>query len=247
MKKRIVRDFLILFVVILAVLIYFIYNPVVDSVTVKKNIKINTESLKDKLIKELNFIKVRDGKSPLLKALTELENLVQDSSIKYELYYSNSEVVNAYALPSNMIVINKGLIGKTDSPEELIGVLAHELGHLTNNHISEKMITSLSIVVLFPNNSTPSEIAKVLAENSFSRDMEVEADNYAINKMKHIGVSPYYMTALFKKLYISTNQIPEFLNTHPGMDKRISKFSKYKDNTNTIKFNFDWESIKSNL
>lgn len=248
MKKKLLRDFLIIFGLLIAVWVYFIYRPIVDSEDIKIDYKERETKIKDKLVDILNFKKVENGKTPILIALDEIQKLVQDSTTKYELYYSNSSEVNAYALPGNMIVINRGLILNTDSPSEIIGVLAHELGHLKMKHISEQMITSFSIALLFSGSGTTSgEIAKVLTQNVFSRDMEEEADDFAIHKMKEIGVSPNNLATLFRKLYTTSDYIPEFLNTHPGLDKRIKKFSKYKDKQDTIEFNFDWEKAKKSL
>lgn len=248
MKKKLLRDFFLIFGLFLAVLIYFIYNPVVDSEVIKVDYKDREAKIKEKLVELLNFTKVKDGKTPILVALDKMQNLVQDSTTTYELYFSNSGEVNAYALPGDMIVINRGLLLSSDNPEEIIGVLAHELGHLKKKHITEQMITSFSIALLFSGSGTTSgEVAKVLTQNVFSREMESEADDYAIQKINDIGISPNHLAVLFKRLYTRTDHIPEFLSTHPGIDKRIKKFSKYKNTPDNIKIDFDWENAKKNL
>lgn len=183
-----------------------------------------------------------------MRALGELKHLVSDKDVDYELYYSDSREINAYALPGNMIVINRGLIMECDTPEELIGVIAHELGHLKKNHHTDQLITTLSIELLLAgSSSTAGEVTKILTQSAFSRDMETEADDYAIKKMKELGISPNYLAKLFKKMYTKSDIIPEFLNSHPGMNKRISKFSKFPFEESTLEFTFDWLKVKNSL
>ncbi len=248
MKKRLWRDFLILVVLFLGAWIFFIYNPVVDSEVVKETYINKEKELKDKLVDLLDY-KIADGDTTqLLRSLGELKHLVSDKDIVYDLYYSDSREINAYALPSNMIVINRGIILECDTPEELIGVIAHELGHLKMKHHTDKLITALSIELLLPGSgSTAGEVTKILTQNAFSRDMETEADDYAIKKMKELGISPNYLAKLFKKMYKKSDLIPEFLNTHPGMNKRISKFSKYPFEESKLEFTFDWLKVKNSL
>lgn len=247
-KKKIFRDLGILLVIFLAIWIYFIYNPVVDSKVVKTSYLEKETEIKNKLIEFMNYKAAGSDTTELMKALSEIQFLVQDKNVNYELYYSNSEEINAFALPGNLIVINRGIIKQCESPEELIGVLTHEVGHLKEGHISEQIITSLGIALLFSTDaSTTSEVSQILAQSAFSRDMETEADDYAIKKMQELEISPYYMSKLFKRLYTKSDVIPEFLSTHPGMHKRISKFSKFKDTFPQRKYEFDWTKVKNGL
>ncbi len=248
MKKRLWRDFLILLVIFLGVWIYFTYNPIIDSEVVKETYIDKEKELKNKLIDLLEFKQADSDTTQLLRSLGELKHLVSDKDVEYELYYSDSREINAYALPGNMIVINRGLIMECDSPEELIGVIAHELGHLKKKHHTDQLITTLSIELLLAgSSSTAGEVTKLLTQSAFSRDMETEADDYAIKKMKELGISPNYLAKLFKKMYKKSDMIPEFLNSHPGMNKRISKFSKYPFEESTLEFTFDWIKVKNSL
>jgi predicted Zn-dependent protease len=248
MKKRLWRDFLILVVLFLGAWIFFIYNPVVDSEVVKKTYIDKEKELKERLVNLLEFKQADSDTSQLLRSLGEMKHLISDKDVEYELYYSDSREINAYALPGNMIVINRGLILECDTPEELIGVIAHELGHLKMKHHTDQLITTLSIELLLAgSSSTAGEVTKILTQSAFSRDMETEADDYAIKKMKELGISPNYLAKLFKKMYTKSDMIPEFLNSHPGMNKRIKKFSEYPFEESTLVYTFDWLKVKNSL
>lgn len=248
MKKRLWRDFLILLVLFLGVWIYFAYFPIVDAEVVKETYNDKEKEIKKKLIELLDYKQADSDTTQILRALGELKHLVSDKDVQYELYYSDSPEINAYALPGNMIVLNRGLIQECDSPEELIGVIAHEIGHLKMKHHSEQLITTLGVELLLAgSSSTAGEVTKILTQNAFSRDMETEADDFAIKKMKGLGISPNYMAILFKKMYKKSDMVPEFLNSHPGLNERISKFSKYPFEKSTLEFTFDWSKVKSSL
>lgn len=248
MKKRLWRDFLILLVLFLGAWIFFTYYPVVDSEVVKVTYQDKEKEIKEKLIELMDFKQADSDTTQLLRSLGELKHLVSDSDIKYELYYSDSREINAYALPGNMIVLNRGIILECDTPEELIGVIAHELGHLKLKHHSEQLITTLSIELLLAGSgSTANEVTRILTQNAFSREMETEADDYAIKKMKELGISPNYLAKLFKKMYKRSDVIPEFLYSHPGMNERISKFSKFPFEESKLEYTFDWLKVKNSL
>ncbi|PKL79779.1 MAG: hypothetical protein CVV25_06605 [Ignavibacteriae bacterium HGW-Ignavibacteriae-4] len=248
MKKRLWRDFLILLVLFLGVWIFFVYFPIVDSDEVKVTYKYKENEIKQKLIELMDFKQADSDTTQLLRSLGELKHLVSDKDVEYELYYSDNREINAYALPGNIIVLNRGIILECDTPEELIGVIAHELGHLKMNHHSDQLITTLSIeLLLVGSGSTASEVTKILTQNAFSREMETEADDYAIKKMKELGISPNYLAKLFKKMYKRSDMIPEFLNSHPGMNERISKFSKFPYEESKLTYTFDWLQVKNSL
>lgn len=248
MKKRLWRDFLILLVLFLGVWIFFVYFPIVDSDEVKVTYKYKENEIKQKLIELMDFKQADSDTTQLLRSLGELKHLVSDKDVEYELYYSDNREINAYALPGNIIVLNRGIILECDTPEELIGVIAHELGHLKMKHHSDQLITTLSIELLLAGSgSTASEVTKILTQNAFSREMETEADDYAIKKMKELGISPNYLAKLFKKMYKRSDMIPEFLNSHPGMNERISKFSKFPYEESKLTYTFDWLQVKNSL
>ncbi|MCG8546577.1 MAG: M48 family metallopeptidase, partial [Alphaproteobacteria bacterium] len=66
-----------------------------------------------------------------------------DTPYKIHVSVMDSKVVNAFAVPGGRIVLFRGLIEKATSPEEVAGVLAHELAHVVERHPTQGMITSI--------------------------------------------------------------------------------------------------------
>ena len=247
-KKKILRDIGILLSLFVGVLIFYAYYPV-DETEIETTNYIDKEAdIKDRLIKLMNYKAAGSDDSELMKTLGNIQNLIQDSDFSYQLYLSNSKEINIYSLPGNMIVVNRGLIQMCETPEELIGVIAHGVGHLKQNHISEKFKKNLEIELLLDSsNISIAEVSELLNNNSFVVGNENEADEYVINKLKELNISPSTLADLYKRLYTKSDIIPDFLTTHPGLNGRISRLSKFDNTLINRNYGFDWDKVKASL
>ncbi len=163
--------------------------------------------------------------------------------------------VNAVALPANTIVVFNGLIQFADSPEELLGVLAHEWGHVSQRHPLKSYIqrTGLSFSMLVFGYAGgfggAAGVTSALYGLSYSRSMEEEADNIALNLLLKNNISPEGLLAFFKKIGASGDMpgvIPNYFSTHPPSGNRAKliektiKPQKYKQ----VLTPREWEELK---
>jgi hypothetical protein len=123
-------------------------------------------------------------------------------SEKFHIHVINNNEVNAFALPGNHVVVHTGLIYSCDNPEELAGVLAHEIAHLEKRHVIERMrtegiITLLEGAVAQGGGATVASAVGELAGLAFSRDQENEADE--VGFVTPIGYSPANTTLQVKE------------------------------------------------
>jgi len=154
------------------------------------------------------------------------------SAFKITVHVDKTDVVNAYALPGGPIIINEGLIAKAQTPDELAGVLAHELGHIENRHTFQQLARSgvvfLGVTVL---TGGATGVISVLAENgqtifglTYSRNMETEADEFAVKQMLDAGIDPQGLGRFFALLQKEEAKdgmaTPQLLRTHPASKKR---------------------------
>nr|MBI3612912.1 M48 family metallopeptidase [Nitrospirota bacterium] len=83
---------------------------------------------------------VKEG--PAVAALQEITKRLADAAsgnpYKFEVTVVRSDIVNAFALPGGYVVVFTGLLKKAESPEEVAGVLAHELNHVLLRHGLER-------------------------------------------------------------------------------------------------------------
>lgn len=157
--------------------------------------------------------------------------------------------INAFAAPGGYIAVNSGLIAITQSESELAGVIAHEIGHITQNHLqrafedSKKDAPLMALVLLgaiaagsgaHSGDSSMAVLAAgqgLIAQKSinFTRKDEVEADRVGIQTLANAGYDPRAMASFFERMQDTLragaggdSDIPELLQTHPVTLSRIS-------------------------
>lgn len=200
-----------------------------------------------------------------LRQLRAQAPMIQDPLIHdylYELVYrlaSNSELqnpqiemvvvhspeINAFAVPGGVIGLNGGLLLNARSEDELAGVIAHELAHLSQRHFARSLersqntswaslaalLASVAIAATAGGEAgmaalATTQAAAIDAQLRFSRANEQEADRIGMQTLARSGMNPGAMADFFEALqrnlrYYGTMP-PEFLLTHPVTESRIT-------------------------
>jgi predicted Zn-dependent protease len=214
---------------------------------VLKTIITSNEKIKDEKISAiLDSIKIRICRT----------KAVDCSKIKLHLI-RNSEV-NAFALPDNNIVIYSGLIEYAKNPEEVAGVMAHEIGHIEKNHVMKKLAKEIGLGMLFSiaggdaGFEITREATKVLSSTAFDRNHEREADEFAVESLATVNVDPQHLSNFFFRLALTQNIPEEFawISTHPDTKGRaaniIEKKKEYTINSTPI-LTTPWEEVQKML
>lgn len=142
-----------------------------------------------------------------------------------------SSVVNAFSLPGGHIVVYTALLDKIDSYPELAALLSHEFVHVNNKHSTKSIFRRLGskifLGLLFGKFGSVSNVLVNHADNlkslKYSRRLEKEADLDGLNILKQRGIDPAGFVNLFNHLKEAApaDSQPEFLGSHPDVDKRI--------------------------
>ncbi|BEV16682.1 M48 family metallopeptidase [Herbaspirillum sp. DW155] len=148
----------------------------------------------------------------------------------YQIVFRKSLIgPNAFALPSGQIVVTDEIVQLLDDDDALMGVMAHELGHVHRRHLMRRLIQSSAIAatatVLFGDVSAVlANIPTVLLDLKYSRDIEREADDYAIAMFKANGLPRQKLAQVFEKLESEGKEGPasRYLSSHPANDERIA-------------------------
>lgn len=146
-------------------------------------------------------------------------------------------VVNAFAVPGGHIVVFDSIIGIMDVPEQLAGLLAHEVSHIQLKHstraIFRELANQLLISLIFGDYGSVSGIvaqhSSQLAGLSYSRSLEIEADLHGFELMKKSSIPLRGMPDLFRKMKVTAPaapEVPNFLSTHPALEERIASAEK---------------------
>ncbi len=172
---------------------------------------------------------------------------VHTEDFQFQFFVIDEPTINAFALPGGYIGVHSGLLLATANESELAGVLAHEVSHVTQRHISRaiyanqrasilNMAAMLGAILLGAVTGDGSVIAGGVAgaqslaiqqQINFTRENEYEADRVGIGLLADSGFDPYGMPNFFGTLARLTGtlgyQAPEFLRTHPVTTNRIAE------------------------
>ncbi|MBI3596866.1 MAG: M48 family metallopeptidase [Nitrospirae bacterium] len=149
-------------------------------------------------------------------------------------------VVNAFAAPGGYIVVFSGLLEKSRQPEELAGVLAHEMQHVIRRHGTKAVFRDLSTSILIAAlvgdtsgvTSAAMKGAKTLSGLSYSRKNEEEADTLGMEMIQKARIDPHGMVGFFETVQKEYGREPEFFryfSTHPNTSDRIRRLSAMAD------------------
>lgn len=154
---------------------------------------------------------------------------------------------NAFALPSGTVVFTDQLVKLAERDEELLGVLAHEIGHIDRRHGLRQALQSsalglLAMAVTGDVSSVSSLIAAipvVLTQLGYSRDFEYEADRFAAALMASHGMDAAQLGTMLMRLEDALRKCPEvercadpdsgwttYLSTHPPTAERLQQLNK---------------------
>ncbi len=144
----------------------------------------------------------------------------------------NSEVVNAFALPGGNIVVYSALLRQIKTYPELAALLSHEFTHVNNKHSTKSIFRQLGsrifLSLLFGKFGSVSSVMIDQADRfkslKYSRGLEKEADMDGLAILKERKIDPAGFVDLFRHLKNSApaSPMPEFLNSHPDIDKRVN-------------------------
>jgi predicted Zn-dependent protease len=171
-------------------------------------------------------------------------NVLEVAGIQYFNYHFfviDNKEFNAFAAPSGLIFFHSGLIGTMNSEDELVSVLAHEVGHIVKRHLASRMekgkytsIASLGLALAalaFGGAATPALLTGALATGQslnlhFSRQDEEEADLMAYDWMKELHRDPTGQVKMLESMRriarYRSEKPPQYLLTHPNPEERLS-------------------------
>jgi Zn-dependent protease with chaperone function len=220
------------------------------------------QELGDKAMAEVKeiatFIENEKLQTNLVQAVAPLLRTVPTNSLGFKFYLMDTPLPNAFALPGGHVVVTTSLLALAERPEEVAGVVAHELAHVTLKHGFRKIISSagpylLCRLFLRDNSGLLGVLAggsQLLVSQSFSQEYELEADDTGWEYLVKARIDPRGLPDMLKRLKTEQEQMklvqmgPQAFSSHPATDKRIrrldAKWRKLKDKSGFI----EYDSVK---
>lgn len=214
------------------------------------------EQIETSLVKNAKQCESPEGKRALASMAFRFSDDVEAGSVRvYDL-----PLVNAFAMAGGRVVLTRKLIEEAKSPDEVAGVLAHELGHVKAHHPEEQLVRvfglQLIISALWGGGGLGDAMAQggaMLAILRYTRGAEREADAIAIELMRKAKIDPKGLADFFetvKRIYgqksaESTGPIGNMLRTHPGLRERIAQLRELEAMPTTPALSKeDWERLR---
>jgi predicted Zn-dependent protease len=200
-----------------------------------------------------------DREAAIMAIVNRLLEAAPNVPYKFRLTVFNDPTVNAFALPGGQIVLLRGLIERSKTPEELAGVLAHEIQHVLKRHATRLLLqhasTGLMLVAVSGDLTGVMayglESARVLGSLSYSRGFESEADTEGIRMLMAADIDPAGMIDFFDKLRASEGNLASatrYLNSHPPAVDRAETLKKMvasiPHQTRPIQLNREWDDVR---
>lgn len=186
-------------------------------------------------------------KTELTALFTELTESIGRDDLRLLFRDGGRIGANAIALPGGTIILTDQLVELSKKDDEIRGVLAHEIGHVTARHSLKQIYRVLGVAFMISaiggdsGQIVEDVIAQAVAlENlSYSRQFETEADQNSVAMMLKAGRDPYAFIDLLDRIVPSLNQkssdkSTDWLATHPGNANRRNDVNAYLE---TLKAN----------
>ncbi len=229
--------------------IFFLVTALLQATTVSRSVALTVgeeREIGEQLLYQIRLAFPLLDDPDISQYINELGGEVLEvAGFQYFDYHFNiieSSQFNAFAAPSGLVFFYSGLIEKMDHEDELVSVLAHEIGHVVARHIAKGMdqgkkvtvvttllaLASLALGVgaLSQALLTGSMAAGQAANLYFSRQHEEEADLLAYGWMKKMGRHPHGQEEMLRTMrrisrYTMGNNVPQYLLTHPHPELRL--------------------------
>jgi Zn-dependent protease with chaperone function len=160
---------------------------------------------------------------------------------------------NAVTLPGGRIYVNQGLIDQAQTPDELAGVLAHEMGHVAARDGTRVVLQTTGLSFLFGmmlgdfvGGGAVVIAARTVLKSSYSRRVEGAADGYSAALMQKTGGDPHALGALLTRIVVDKDHGLAILRDHPETRDRIAAINAVADNGPTPPFLdiAEWRALK---
>ncbi|MDR3425528.1 MAG: M48 family metallopeptidase [Alphaproteobacteria bacterium] len=165
------------------------------------------------------------------KALSEIQRRLAEKHPDLNtcnLVVIDSDSVNAFTIPGNQVVLTNGLLENARNGDEIAGVLAHEFGHVINNHVMRgflrNTVPQLAISSVWRAVGVMPSMANYAIDTANSRTFERAADASAVILLKDAGISAEGVRDFFARLSKETrnSRAMAFMSDHPATEDRAA-------------------------
>ena len=210
------------------------------------------KGIRDQMIGKRKVCRNPAGRAALQRLVEKLASTAPATKSRYQFNVTVIEmkIENALATMGGQIVLFSELIDEVDSPDELAGVLAHELAHVVARHPLAGSIEAMAASIFAGQfGSTSSDVGGALVISAYSRKKEAEADRIAAAILRDAGIDTNGLATFFERLKKKSGTgggALTLFSTHPELGERAAELKGKENNTTTPALTpGEWEALKN--
>src|SRR5262249_15994610 len=165
-----------------------------------------------------------------------LVTVLGPQQFEYRFFVVQSPELNAFAVPGGYVFVFSGLLARAKNDDELAGVLAHEIGHVSGHHLVRQQnegqvwnyaaLLGVLLSAVHPVLGAGAVAAAQTAQLKYSREFEQEADYLGLRYATQAGYDPHALGSFFKTLLaeqrVNPAGVPAYMLTHPMTEERVA-------------------------
>lgn len=194
-----------------------------------------------------------------LDRLTKRLSTAAGGNTKFDVKVVDWNLLNAFAAPGEQIVLTRRIIQDAKGPDEIAGVLAHEMGHGIHLHPESSIIRVIGLsaaieIMMGGGGGTLANIGLLLTQLSYTREGEREADTTGLKLLRTAQISPAGVVSFFERLEKqeggkssgSTPAVLDILRSHPRSAERAKEAAKGGSYPSTPALSAeDWQALRA--
>ncbi len=210
---------------------------VADAVPASVNAALGREGLKvlDQVLFSPSALDEQQQSHLRLQFADMTRAITDGQPLRLEFRKSERVGANAFALPSGIIVLTDGLVVLAEHRNEIISVLAHEVGHIQHRHALRSLLQNSAVVLLIASvtgditsiTALSAALPTLLLEAKYSRTFETEADQFALEYLQDHDILPKHFADILVRMEEASgadSSAHNYLATHPATSERVKLF-----------------------
>jgi predicted Zn-dependent protease len=168
------------------------------------------------------------GRAAFDKAMSQLESAAKLPIPLTPVVVRRADA-NAIALPGGHIYVFQGLVAKAETPDELAGVIAHEIGHVAHRDSTRSVLQAAGLSFLFgmllgdfTGGGLVVIAVKTIIESAYSREVETTADIYGVQLMNKLGADGRALGRILERISGAIEPGVRILLDHPLTSDRVA-------------------------
>ena len=162
-----------------------------------------------------------------------------DETFEFELAFRGGKKTrpNAFALPNGTVVVTDELVNLAEHEDEIVPILAHEIGHVVGRHALRRALQGSGVMLLVAGitgdlvsmSALAATLPVLLIEAKYSRAFETEADDFAFVYLQTQEISPQHLINALKRLDTASSGAEgalAYLSSHPATVDRIERLRR---------------------